>query len=116
VVLELGGTRPGNQYLSATESAVYAVCHLFCFVSCTGARKDCAGIESKDASDIYCLRDAIYYYASIHLQYLGVTPYAHHMKRYRGKRLVDAFPQYNENLLYAYSDSAPMYNPKDLWI
>lgn len=52
----------------------------------------------------------------MHLQHLGVTPYTHHMKRFRGKRLADAFPQYNSNLLYAYSESSPMYNPKDLWL
>eukprot|EP00547_Thalassionema_nitzschioides_P002150 CAMPEP_0194212684 /NCGR_PEP_ID=MMETSP0156-20130528/12707_1 /TAXON_ID=33649 /ORGANISM="Thalassionema nitzschioides, Strain L26-B" /LENGTH=266 /DNA_ID=CAMNT_0038940555 /DNA_START=73 /DNA_END=870 /DNA_ORIENTATION=+ len=54
-------------------------------------------------------------YMRMHFQHLGVTPYTHHMKRFRGKRLADKFPQYNPSLLFAYSDSSPMYNPKHLW-
>lgn len=52
----------------------------------------------------------------IHLQHLGVNPYTVRMKRMRGRRLADAFPQYNEELLIAYSESAPFYNAKDLWL
>lgn len=55
-------------------------------------------------------------YMRMHLQHLGVTPYTDHMKRFRGTRLADAYPQYNRALLFAYSESSPMYNPKDLWL
>jgi len=52
----------------------------------------------------------------MHLQHIGVNPYTARMKSLRARHLVEAFPQYNAELLIAYSESAPFYNSKDLWI
>jgi len=54
-------------------------------------------------------------YLRMNLQHLGVNPYTLRMKRMRGRHLADAFPQYNEELLLAYSEATPFYNEKDLW-
>jgi len=52
----------------------------------------------------------------MHLQQLGVKPYTDQMKKMRARRLAQAFPQYCEALVVAYSMSTPFYDTKKLWI
>eukprot|EP00545_Synedropsis_sp_CCMP1620_P000947 CAMPEP_0119029962 /NCGR_PEP_ID=MMETSP1176-20130426/40791_1 /TAXON_ID=265551 /ORGANISM="Synedropsis recta cf, Strain CCMP1620" /LENGTH=311 /DNA_ID=CAMNT_0006986325 /DNA_START=1 /DNA_END=936 /DNA_ORIENTATION=+ len=55
-------------------------------------------------------------YMRVHLSHLGIQPYTHRMKSLRGLRLADEFPHYNKDLLIAYSEASPFYNPQKLWI
>lgn len=46
------------------------------------------------------------------IQNLGVKPYTDQVKLWRGKRLADAFPQYDSRVLIAYSQTAALYKSK----
>jgi hypothetical protein len=43
------------------------------------------------------------------LNHLGIKPWTDRIKQYRGRQLVQAFPQYDAELLMAYSESTALY-------
>jgi hypothetical protein len=48
----------------------------------------------------------------MHLNHLGFQPYTFRLKKNRGRRLAETFPQYNAGLIIAYSQSSTIYNTK----
>jgi len=64
----------------------------------------------------YHIATILSYCTRVHLSHLGIQPYTHRMKSLRGLRLADEFPHYNKDLLIAYSEASPFYNPQKLWI
>lgn len=55
-------------------------------------------------------------YMRVHLSHLGIKPYTDRLKSLRGRRLAKEFPNYNKDLLIAYSEASPFYNPDKLWM
>lgn len=46
------------------------------------------------------------------LQNLGLKPYTEKVKRWRGERLAEAFPQYDASVIIAYSESSSLHASK----